>query len=136
MLFKVCNCNLILGWAAEKIYTSLNKRPDQLSSTENISISLTSGVVAGVAAAVISHPADTLLSMINKSPTAGGSGSILSRLANLAREVGFKKLCLTGLGPRCVMIGALTAGQFGIFDTVLGVLGAEKFHFVDPNDKH
>jgi len=30
------------------------------------------------------------------------------------------------------MIGTLTAGQFGIFDTVMGALGASKFHFLDP----
>ncbi len=62
-------------------------------------------------------------------------GSVTSRLVNIAKEMGWKKLCLTGLGPRCVMIGTLTAGQFGIFDTVMGVLGASKFHFHDPDAK-
>jgi solute carrier family 25 phosphate transporter 3 len=90
-----------------------------------------SGVIAGVAAAIISHPADTLLSKINKAG-AGGTGSTTTRLLNIAKEMGFAKLCLTGLGARCVMIGTLTAGQFGIFDTVMGVLGASKFHFHDP----
>lgn len=89
-----------------------------------------------MAAAIISHPADTLLSLINKSETAGGTGSIMSRLANLATEMGFAKLCLTGLGARCVMIGSLTAGQFAIFDSVLKVTGAKKFHFHDPNQDH
>lgn len=106
------------------------------SDKGNIAVALSSGVIAGVAAAVISHPADTLLSLINKSPTAGGTGSIPSRLANLAKEVGFKKLCLTGLGARCVMIGTLTAGQFGIFDTTMKFVGAEKFHFHEPTKKH
>jgi solute carrier family 25 (mitochondrial phosphate transporter), member 3 len=27
------------------------------------------------------------------------------------------------------MIGALAAGQFGIFDTVMNLLGASKYHF-------
>lgn len=105
--------------------------PDQCSKGTNISISLASGVIAGVAAAIISHPADTLLSKINKAG-AGGTGSTTTRLLNIAKEMGFAKLCLTGLGARCVMIGTLTAGQFGIFDTVMGVLGASKFHFHDP----
>ena len=47
--------------------------------------------------------------------------------------MGFVKLCLTGLGARCVMIGTLTAGQFGIFDTVMNIFGAKKFHFHDPS---
>jgi solute carrier family 25 phosphate transporter 3 len=105
-----------------------------MSSAQNVGISLLSGVVAGVAAAIISHPADTLLSKVNKAG-AGGSGSVVSRLTNIARDIGFFKLATTGLGPRCVMIGTLTAGQFGIFDTVMNALGAKKFHFHDPDEK-
>jgi len=123
----------VQGKAAESIYNSMGKTPDQLSSGMNISVSLGSGVIAGVAAAIISHPADTLLSKVNKAG-AGGTGSTLSRLSNIAREIGFVKLATTGLGPRCVMIGTLTAGQFGIFDTVMNTLGAKKFHFHNPED--
>lgn len=88
-----------------------------------------------MAAAIISHPADTLLSKVNKAG-AGGTGSVVTRLGNIAREIGFWKLCTTGLAPRCVMIGTLTAGQFGIFDSVMGLVGASKFHFHDPAKKH
>jgi solute carrier family 25 phosphate transporter 3 len=123
----------VQGKAAEMIYNSMGKTPEQLSAGMNISVSLGSGVVAGVAAAIISHPADTLLSKVNKAG-AGGSGSIVSRLGNIARDIGFVKLATTGLGPRCVMIGTLTAGQFGIFDTVMNTLGAKKFHFHNPDD--
>jgi len=35
-----------------------------LSGVEKFSISLGSGLIAGVAAAVLSHPADTLLSQV------------------------------------------------------------------------
>jgi len=124
----------VQGWAAEQIYAASNLTVEKASSQTKIGIALGSGVVAGIVAAIISHPADTLLSMINKSETAGGTGSIASRLLNLARQVGFKKLCLTGLGARCVMIGTLTAGQFGIFDVVMNLCGAEKFHFHKPDD--
>jgi len=113
------------------IYNSMGKTPDQLSKGSNITVSLASGVVAGVAAAIISHPADTLLSKVNKKG-AGGEGSITSRIMNIAKEEGFVKLATVGLGARCVMIGTLTAGQFGIFDSVMGALGASKFHFHDP----
>lgn len=122
----------VQGAAAEQIYASMGETPKSLSPGGNLSVSLGSGIIAGVAAAIISHPADTLLSLVNKEG-AGGSGSIASRLKNLARETGFRKLCLNGLGPRCVMIGTLTAGQFAIFDTVLAATGAKKFHFTDPN---
>jgi len=126
----------VQGFAAEQIYSVLNSSPDQSSKETKMAVSLSSGVIAGVAAAIISHPADTLLSLINKSEGAGGEGSIPVRLGRLAKEVGFQKLCLTGLGARCVMIGTLTAGQFGIFDSVMAAIGAEKFHFHPPEEKH
>merc|ERR1711920_598704 len=59
-------------------------------------------------------------------------GSIPSRMMNITKETGVIKLCTQGLGARCVMIGTLTALQFGIFDTVMRTLGAEKFHFHAP----
>lgn len=88
-------------------------------------------MIAGVAAAIISHPADTLLSKVNKAG-AGGTGSMMTRLGNIAAETGYMNLCTQGLPARCVMIGSLTAGQFGIFDIVLGTIGAKKFHFHAP----
>ncbi|KAI8611950.1 phosphate transport protein [Chytriomyces sp. MP71] len=121
----------VQGIAAEQIYAAVGKKPSELSSGANLGVALGSGVIAGVAAAIISHPADTLLSMVNKEG-AGGNGSITSRLINLAREAGIVRLCLNGLGPRCIMIGVLTAGQFALFDTVMAATGATKFHFVDP----
>ncbi len=97
----------VQGKAAEMMYNASGKGPKEHTKGTNLSISLGSGVVAGIVAAIVSHPADTLLSKINKAG-AGGSGSTTSRLLNIAREMGFAKLCLTGLGPRCVMIGTLT----------------------------
>merc|ERR1712127_290655 len=122
----------VQGSAADAMYASMGKKPAELSSGTNLGVSLGSGVIAGVAAAIISHPADTLLSLINKAG-AGGDGPMMSRLMNIAGEVGMVNLCTVGLLPRCVMIGTLTAGQFGIFDTVMNALGASKFHFHDPN---
>ena len=124
----------VQGAAADAIYGSMGKTPADLSNGSNVAVSLGSGVIAGVAAAVISHPADTLLSKINKKG-AGGDGPMFTRLANIAKEVGFVNLCTVGLLPRCVMIGTLTAGQFGIFDTVMSALGASKFHFHNPADE-
>jgi len=125
----------VQGKAAEVMYSSMNIDLKTASPSTNMSISLGSGVVAGVVAAIISHPADTLLSKINKAG-AGGTGGTISRLFNIAREVGLFKLCVVGLPARCVMVGTLTAGQFGIFDSVMLALGAKKFHFHDPSKPH
>jgi len=121
----------VQGKAAEMIYAAKGTTPKKCTSTENVIVSLQSGVIAGVVAAIISHPADTLLSKINKKG-AGGEGSMLTRLGRIVSEVGVMNLCTVGLPARCVMIGSLTAGQFGIFDTVMGLTGAKKFHFVNP----
>mmetsp|Transcript_133652 Transcript_133652/g.243261 ORF Transcript_133652/g.243261 Transcript_133652/m.243261 type:complete len:315 (-) Transcript_133652:77-1021(-) len=121
----------VQGAAAEKIYGMLPDRKT-LGRGTKMGVSLASGTIAGVAAAIISHPADTLLSKINKKG-AGGEGGMVTRLGRIASEIGFVKLCTTGLAPRCVMIGTLTAGQFLIFDTLMPIMGAEKFHFENPN---
>jgi len=125
---------VVQGKAAEAIYKTRGVTPDQLSSGQNIVVSLQSGVIAGVVAATISHPADTLLSKINKAG-AGGNGGMFTRLQNIAAEEGMYRLCTVGLAARWIMIGTLTAGQFGIFDIVMGMVGAKKFGFRDPAKK-
>merc|ERR1711937_1128498 len=138
MLFKQIPYTIakfvVQDFAQECIYRVAYPKRDCGASTK-FGISLTSGVIAGVAAAIISHPADTLLSKINKAGE-GGEGSMFVRMGRIAAEQGPVKLCLVGLPARCVMIGSITAGQFGIFDTLLPVLGVEKFHFHDPAAHH
>lgn len=124
----------VQGRAAEMMATGLGKSPAELQGGVKLGVALASGVIAGVVAAIISHPADTLLSKVNKAG-AGGSGSISSRLVNIAKEIGLVKLATVGLGSRCVMIGTLTAGQFLLFDIVMDATGAKKFHFHEPG-KH
>jgi len=121
----------VQGKAADAIYASMGKTSKDLSGGQNLGVSIGSGLIAGVAAAIISHPADTLLSKVNKKG-AGGTGSIATRLGRIATEIGFVKLATVGLGARCVMIGTLTALQFAIFDTVMEATGAAKFQFTDP----
>lgn len=130
-----CAKFVVQGSVADSMYAGMGKAPSEVSKSTALGISLLSGVIAGVASAIISHPADTLLSKVNKKG-AGGDGPMLTRLMNIAKEIGFVKLCTVGLVPRCVMIGTLTAGQFGIFDTVMNALGAEKFHFHNPESDH
>jgi len=124
----------VQGKTAEVIYTASGINPSTASVGTNTSVSLASGVVAGVAAAIVSHPADTLLSMVNKTGAKLEGEGTATTLVRLARQTGFVKLCTTGLAPRCVMIGTLTAGQFGIFDSVMHVFGATKFHFHNPHE--
>jgi len=120
--------------AAEKIYAGLGSSPDKMSKSGVITVSLGSGVIAGVAAATISQPADGLLSKVNKKG-AGGEGSMMVRLGRIAAETGFVKLCTQGLFARWLHVGLITAGQFAVVDACMMAVGASRFHFHDP-DKH
>merc|ERR1712087_405199 len=51
-----CAKFLVQGTAADSIYLSIGKTPAEVSSSVGLGISLTSGVIAGVASAIISHP--------------------------------------------------------------------------------
>ncbi|KAL6304397.1 mitochondrial carrier [Sparassis latifolia] len=92
-----------------------------LSSSAKFTIALGSGVVAGFAAAILSQPADTLLSQINKGH--GPSGSMVYRLRTLAVQAGFRGL-FAGLGPRMVMTAGLVSGQFLLYGAIKDMLGA------------
>lgn len=82
---------------------------DQLAASTLTTVNLSAGIVAGTVAAIVSQPADTLLSKINKQKGVAGE-SLTSRIVSLAGQLGFKGLFL-GLGPRIVMVATLTAGQ-------------------------
>lgn len=110
--------------ANEIIFRAMGpERKAKLTQLESTGVELTSGVAAGVAAAVFSHPADTLLSAINK-----GAGDprqrATSRMLQLAREFGPKRLLLTGLGPRVLMTCGLVSGQFVIYAQCKALTGA------------
>lgn len=92
-----------------------------LSGGTKFTISLGSGVIAGFAAAILSQPADTLLSQINKGH--GPSGSMAYRLVTLGRQAGVRGL-FAGLGPRMVMTAGLVSGQFLLYGVVKDMLGA------------
>lgn len=73
--------------------------------------SLTCGLLAGIGAGIASHPADTLLSKINKGE--GGKGGSLSKMMVITREIGFTGLW-AGLGTRIIMQAALICAQMAV----------------------
>lgn len=116
------------------MYRNISEETKQsLSGTTKFSIALGSGIIAGFAAAVLSHvsvklrdwfsvgahhtlqPADTLLSQINKGH--GPKGSMVYRLTTLAKEAGFRGL-FAGLGPRMIMTAGLVSSQFLMYGAI------------------
>ncbi|KAJ5573377.1 mitochondrial phosphate carrier protein [Penicillium hispanicum] len=105
---------------AEALFARLDK--SKLSNGAQTGVNLGSGLIAGFAAAIISQPADTMLSKINKTQGLPGE-SILSRLVKIAGELGIRG-SFAGLPTRLFMVGGLTAGQFAIYGDIKKALGA------------
>ena len=68
------------------------------SKSTQLSVTFMSGYIAGIFCAIVSHPADTMVSIMNK--RGGTAGSIYA-------DIGFSGLW-QGLGTRIFMIGTLT----------------------------
>jgi len=94
----------------EAIYQYVVPKPRaECSKSEQLVVTFAAGYIAGVFCAIVSHPADTLVSYLNKAPGTG--------LGQAVNDLGFKGLW-AGLGPRIIMIGTLTALQWFIYDGV------------------
>jgi solute carrier family 25 phosphate transporter 3 len=82
---------------------------DSYSKSTQLMITFAAGYIAGVFCAIVSHPADCVVSVLNKSPNLT-AGQVMKDLG----PAGLWK----GLGPRIIMIGTLTALQWFIYDSV------------------
>lgn len=93
------------------------KPKEEYSKATQLSITFASGYIAGVVCAIVSHPADTLVSQAGKAKNVGkGFGQIAS-------EFGYSNLLTKGLGTRILMIGTLTGLQWWIYDSYKVALG-------------
>lgn len=90
---------------AETIYKRIDK--NSLSGPGQTAVNLGSGLIAGFAAALVSQPADTMLSKINKTKGAPGEGTT-SRLIKIAKELGLRG-SYSGIGARLFMVYVLPA---------------------------
>lgn len=104
---------------SEFIFSQLDK--SSLSSGGQTAVNLGSGLIAGFAAAIVSQPADTMLSKINKTKGMPGEG-VVSRLVKIGGELGVRG-SFAGLPTRLFMVGGLTAGQFAIYGDIKKALG-------------
>ena len=107
----------------EKVAEAVYQRVDKSTTSDGMQtvINLGSGLMAGFAAALVSQPADTMLSKINKTKGLPGEGTT-SRLIKIAKELGLRG-SYTGIGARLFMVGTLTAGQFAIYGDIKKFLG-------------
>jgi len=104
---------------AEAIYSRLPKKKEDMSYVENLGVVFASGYAAGIICGAVSHPADTLVSKINKVEMAGGFGT---KAAAIYSEIGMAGLW-KGFAPRVVMIGTLTGLQWFIYGAFKSAVG-------------
>lgn len=94
----------------ELLYKHVVPKPrEQCTKSEQLVVTFVAGYIAGVFCAIVSHPADTVVSKLNQDSGASAIG-ILKKLG--PRGV------WGGLLPRIIMIGTLTALQWFIYDAV------------------
>ncbi|XP_055825169.1 mitochondrial phosphate carrier protein 3, mitochondrial-like [Solanum dulcamara] len=82
---------------------------DQCSNTAQLGVSFAGGYLAGILCAVVSHPADNLVSFLNNAKGA--------TVGDAVNKLGLWGLCTRGLPLRILMIGTLTGAQWGIYDS-------------------
>ncbi|XP_037495602.1 mitochondrial phosphate carrier protein 3, mitochondrial isoform X2 [Jatropha curcas] len=82
---------------------------DKCSRSLQLGVSFAGGYFAGVLCAVVSHPADNLVSFLNNAKGATAGDAI--------KKLGWWGLFTRGLPLRIVMIGTLTGVQWGIYDS-------------------
>lgn len=128
ILFKQIPYNiakfLVYERAAEAIYAAVPTPKKDLSTSAVTGINLGAGIIAGCAAAIVSQPADTLLSKVNKTKKAPGQSTV-GLLAQLAGQLGFRG-SFAGLPTRLIMVGTLTSLQFTIYGSLKQVLNCPK----------
>ncbi len=87
---------------------AMPKPKSECTKGEQLGVSFAAGYIAGVLCAVVSHPADNLVSKLNSQKGATASSII--------KDMGWYALFTRGLGLRIIMIGTLTGLQWGIYD--------------------
>ncbi|OIV90040.1 hypothetical protein TanjilG_21172 [Lupinus angustifolius] len=94
----------------EMIYKHAIPTPkDECSKTLQLGVSFGGGYIAGILCALVSHPADNLVSFLNNSKGA--------TVGDAVKNLGLWGLFTRGLPLRILMIGTLTGSQWLIYDS-------------------
>jgi solute carrier family 25 phosphate transporter 3 len=82
------------------------------SKGEQLAVTFAAGYIAGVFCAIVSHPADVVVSKLNQSKGATAG--------DIVKKLGFMGMW-NGLTPRIIMIGTLTALQWCVLKCLLKI---------------
>ncbi|KAL5394985.1 hypothetical protein PMIN06_008327 [Paraphaeosphaeria minitans] len=116
----------------EMIYHRLPGQKSDYGKGTQTAVSFTGGYLAGILCAIVSHPADVMVSKLNATRQAGeGFGAATGRIY---KNVGFGGLW-NGLPVRIVMIGTLTGLQWMIYDYFKIFMGLPTTGGAHPEEK-
>ncbi|RMY43721.1 hypothetical protein D0865_11046 [Hortaea werneckii] len=96
--------------AVEMIYQSLNKPKESYTTLQQTGVSFLGGYIAGIGCAVVSHPADVMVSKLNADRKPGEAA--MGAVGRIYKNIGFAGLW-NGLPVRIAMIGTLTLPTTG-----------------------
>lgn len=99
----------------------LTKPKSEYSKATQLSVTFLSGYWAGIFCAIVSHPADTMVSKLNNVKSEGTTGATMKKIYG---DIGFSGLW-RGLSTRIVMIGTLTGLQWWIYDSFKSAVGLQ-----------
>ncbi|EEA19051.1 Cu/Pi carrier [Talaromyces marneffei ATCC 18224] len=98
----------------EMIYGYLPGKKQDYSKSSQTAVAFTGGYLAGILCAIVSHPADVMVSKLNALRLPGEAFGVA--MSRIYKDIGFGGLW-NGLGVRIVMIGTLTGLQWMIYDS-------------------
>lgn len=110
--------------------TFLPKPKNEYNKFQQLGVSFAGGYIAGVFCAVVSHPADVLVSKLNNMEKVA-AGEHQTSAMEVIKKLGLRGVW-TGLGPRIIMIGTLTGLQWLTYDSFKVAVGLPTSGSVDP----
>jgi solute carrier family 25 phosphate transporter 3 len=106
---------LVYEFASKAVYKALNSAGvEDASAKFGTGITLACGLMSGTAAALVSQPGDTVLSLMNKQAGVSVFGAL--------KQLGPGGLYL-GAGARCVHVTSYIVAQFLIYDSIKRLCG-------------
>lgn len=99
----------------EMMYARLPGSKDDYGKAAQTGVSFSAGYLAGILCAIVSHPADVMVSKLNSSR--GDGEAFGAAVGRIYKDIGFGGLW-NGLPVRIVMIGTLTGLQWMIYVSI------------------
>lgn len=115
VMFTVANF-VTFEYTVNAVYSHLiAKNKDDCQKSTQLAVSFASGYVSGLVSTIVSHPADSLLSLRARYPD--------KSYRQIIDLVGWKQLATQGLIPRAAVTGTIIASQWFLYDSFKTIVG-------------